>query len=158
MAAVQFLTERECLLVVWFVFFRRFFQFGQTFPDEVTFIIYCLWRRLPRQENTSELLQETKICHDGRGAIFERARMPFGCLICFISPLLPILTNVARWGIVCYLLSLEKTITTKINSKLHFKFYVTAALGNLNAGALRVMKFRPFCIQKGYLSTFYNTF
>ena len=28
---------------------------------------------------------------------------------------------------------------TKINSKLHFKFYVTAALGNLNAGALRVM-------------------
>ena len=47
---------------------------------------------------------------------------------------------------------------TKINSKLHFKFYVTAALGNLNASALRVMKFRPFCIQKGYLSTFYNTF
>ena len=46
----------------------------------------------------------------------------------------------------------------KINSKFHFKFYVTAALGNLNAGALRVMKFRPFFIEKDYLFTIYNTF
>ena len=46
----------------------------------------------------------------------------------------------------------------KTNSKFHFKFYVTAALGNLNAGALRVMKIRPFCIKKDYVLKIYNKF
>jgi hypothetical protein len=34
-----------------------------------------------------------------------------------------------------------------INSNFDFQFYVTAALGNINAGALRVIKSDHFCIE-----------